>query len=212
MPTATTGYPALPPVIKLLLIANGLVFLAELRYAEVLVTWLALWPNEVLNPLGAPAGMPHFWPWQLITYGFLHGGLAHLLLNMYALWLFGMRLEYRWGSQAFALYYFTCLVGAALTQLLVAHLGGGPSEIYPTLGASGGVFGVLLAYGLTYPNDRLLLLFPPIPIKAKWFALGYGVVELVFGVTGTAAGVAHFAHLGGMLFGFLMLLYWRRTG
>jgi membrane associated rhomboid family serine protease len=141
----------------------------------------------------------------------LHGSLAHLLLNMYALWLFGVRLEHRWGSQPFTLYYLTCVVGAALTQLLVAHLNGEPSEIYPTLGASGGVFGVLLAYGLTYPENRIMLLFPPIPMKAKWFVIAYGAAELVFGVTGTAEGIAHFAHLGGMLFGFLLLRYWGRS-
>jgi membrane associated rhomboid family serine protease len=99
------------------------------------------------------------------------------------------------------------LVGAGLVQLSVAQLSG---EVYPTIGASGAVFGVLLAFGMMFPNTRLMLLFPPIPIKAKWFVLGYGALTLVFGVTGTMSGVAHFAHLGGMLFGLVLILYWGR--
>jgi membrane associated rhomboid family serine protease len=128
---------------------------------------------------------------------------------MYALWLFGSRLEYLWGARRFAIYYLTCVVGAALTQLVVSELAllqGTPA--YPVLGASGGVFGLLLAFGLLFPETELLLLFPPIPIKAKWFVLGYGVIELFAGVTGTVEGVAHFAHLGGMLTGWLLLSYW----
>jgi membrane associated rhomboid family serine protease len=129
----------------------------------------------------------------------------HILLNMCALWLFGTGLENLWGSRTFAVYYFVCVLGAALTQLLVQDMTG---QYSPTIGASGGVFGVLLAFGLFFPNQVLILLIPPMPIKAKWFVIIYGVVELAFGVTGTEDGVAHFAHLGGMLFGFLLLYYW----
>ncbi len=134
----------------------------------------------------------------------------HLLLNMYALWLFGSRMESVWGSQAFAVYYFFCVIGAGLVQLIVATVGASAGgTIYPTIGASGGVFGVLLAFGMTFPNERLMLIFPPVILQAKWFVLIYGAIELFAGVTGTEAGVAHFAHLGGMLFGFMLLQYWQ---
>lgn len=200
-------------VVAVLLLINGLVFLAELQNAGPLVQWFALWPYGLLAPAQAQAGAYPFWPWQVFTYAFLHGSPLHLLLNMYALWLFGTRLESLWGGSRFILYYLTCVLGAALTQLVVSEitlLQGGAA--YPVLGASGGVFGLLLAFGLRFPETELLLLFPPIPIKAKWFVLGYGAIELFAGVTGTAEGVAHFAHLGGMLAGWLLLGYWRGSG
>ena len=131
----------------------------------------------------------------------------HLLLNMYALWLFGVALENLWGSRTFAIYYLVCVIGAGITQIVTSSIAG---DYYPTIGASGGVFGVLLAFGLFFPNQVLILLIPPMPIKAKWFVILYGIIELVFGVTGTEAGVAHFAHLGGMLFGFLLIYYWQQ--
>jgi membrane associated rhomboid family serine protease len=119
-------------------------------------------------------------------------------------------MENVWGSRPFTFYYFVCVIGAALVQLYVATEGAREGGIYPTVGASGGVFGLLLGFGLTFPNERLLLIFPPVALPAKWFVLIYGAIELWAGVTGTLAGVAHFAHLGGMLFGFLLLMYWRR--
>lgn len=198
-------------VVSVLLLINGLVFMAEVSNAATLIERFALWPYGLLVPNVPPDGGYLFWPWQLVTYAFLHGSLMHLLLNMYALWLFGSRLEQAWGGRRFSVYYFTCVVGAALTQLAVSEIAllqGEPA--YPVLGASGGVFGILLAFGLLFPETELLLLFPPVPIKAKWFVLAYGTIELVAGVTGTAAGVAHFAHLGGMLSGWLLLLHWRR--
>jgi membrane associated rhomboid family serine protease len=201
----------LTPVVRTLLLLNGLVFLGELVYPAPLISWFALWPGGLLGGSGWGLGMPHFWPWQIITYAFLHGGLLHLALNMYALWLFGTRLEYVWGERVFTVYYFSCAIGAALTQLVVSELAllqGFPA--YPVLGASGAVFGLLLAFGVLFPETELMLLFPPIPIKAKWFVIGYGAIELFAGVTGTVAGVAHFAHLGGMVTGFLLLRYWRR--
>jgi len=197
----------------MLLLCNGLAFLAELLNGPPLIEWLALWPYGLLSPDDALAGTYPFRPWQIMTYAFLHGSVLHLFLNMYALWLFGSRLEYLWGGRKFAIYYFVCVVGAALTQLAVSEMAllqGGPA--YPVLGASGGVFGLLLAFGVLFPETELLLLFPPIPIKAKWFVLGYGAVELLAGVTGTVEGVAHFAHLGGMLTGWMTLLYWRGRG
>jgi membrane associated rhomboid family serine protease len=203
----------LTPVVRILLLINGLVFLAELGYAQTLIEWFALWPVRLIEPMTWEAATENFSPWQIVTYAFLHGGVVHLALNMYALWLFGARLEQRWGGRLFAIYYLGCVVGAALVQLVVSEIAliqGG--QAYPVLGASGGVFGLLLAFGLLFPETTLILLFPPIPVKARWFVLGYAAVELVAGVTGTQAGVAHFAHLGGMLTGWLLLRYWRSKG
>jgi membrane associated rhomboid family serine protease len=139
---------------------------------------------------------------------FFHGSVIHLTLNVYALWMFGSRIENLWGSKVFAIYYFVCVIGAAFIQLIVSSQG---QNHYPTIGASGGVFGVLLAFGMFFPHERLLLIFPPIPIQARTFVIMYGIIELWFGVTGTAQGIAHFAHLGGMLFGFFLILYWKRN-
>ncbi len=156
---------------------------------------LALWPLY----------SNYFQPWQLISYGFLHGSFNHLFFNMFALWMFGLPIEKMWGSRKFAQYYFICILGAGLVQLLVQYIGG---DIYPTIGASGAVFGLLLAYGVTWPNAKLFLIFFPVPIKAKWFVLIYGAAELIFGVTGAMPQVAHYAHLGGLFFGAGLLWRW----
>jgi membrane associated rhomboid family serine protease len=200
----------LTPVVQWLLLINGALYLAQQFLFAPLLIWFALWPLGLGDAAALGDGVPPFWPWQLVTYGFLHGNLLHLGLNMYALWLFGTRLEYLWGAQRFAVYYLVCVIGAALAQMAVSEVSlaqGG--EAYPVLGASGGVFGVLLAFGLTFPEARLMLLFPPIPIRAKWFVLIYGAVELAAGVTGTLEGIAHFAHLGGMVTGAYLLYRWR---
>lgn len=202
----------LPPVVVALLWGNGIAFLAQSLLGEGPFLALMLWPwgETLLGFDGASPVTIGFRPWQLLSYGFLHGGLAHLFFNMLALVMFGAVLEQTWGSRRFATYYFSCVVGAALVQLVVATWSvrnGSPP--YPTIGASGGVFGLLLAYGMLFPHHRLMLLFPPIPMKAWVFVLGYGLLELFLGVTGTQAGVAHFAHLGGMAFGFFLLQYWR---
>lgn len=199
------------PVVQALLIANGGMFLLEMYTGNRLIIPLALWPLGLSATTVFGSTAPHFQIWQLVTYSFLHGGIMHLLLNMYALWLFGSRMENVWGSKAFAFYYFVCVIGAALVQLIVATKSAATGGVYPTVGASGGVFGLLLAFGLTFPNEKLLLIFPPVVLRAKWFVLIYGAIELWAGVTGSVEGVAHFAHLGGMLFGFLLLLYWRRN-
>jgi len=194
-----TDNSAIPNVIFALLVANGVAFALQQLSPRFLIINFALWPVGVSN---SP-----FAPWQLITYGFLHGNLSHIFFNMFGLWMFGRDLERLMGPRRFLTYYFTCVVGAAIVQLIVAGTQGG---LYPTLGASGGVFGILLAYGLTYPNRMVVLIFPPIPMKAKYFVLFYGMFELYLGLSGGAPGVANFAHLGGMLFGFILLRYWAR--
>jgi len=193
---------AIPPMIKWLLIANGLGFLAQMYAMRPMLIHFALWPVD--GGYGAPA----FQVWQLLTYGFLHGGFGHLFFNMFGLWMFGRVVEQVWGQQRFLVYYLVCVVGAGFTQLVTLQLMN-PGEAVPTVGASGGLFGILLAFGMMFPNARVMLLFPPIPMTAKWLVIGYGALELFFGVTGTQAGVAHFAHLGGMAFGFGMITYWR---
>ena len=187
----------LPNVIFALLVINGLAF--ALTVLGFVPSTMALWPVD----------SQLFAPWQLLTYGFLHGGIGHIFFNMFGLWMFGRDLEHQFGSQRFLVYYMTCVVGAGLVQLLVAAVQGG---IYPTVGASGGVFGILLAYGMSYPNRTILLLIPLIPMPAKYMVILYGLLELYLGVSGNAPGVANFAHLGGMLFGLGLLLYWRNQG
>ncbi len=160
------------------------------------------------RPLGFmlwPLDSGVFAVFQLVTYGFLHGSFNHLFFNMFAVWMFGTPLERSWGSRRFALYFFVCVIGAGIVQLLVQTVEGG---IYPTIGASGGVFGLLLAYGVMWPENRIFLIFLPIPIKAKWFVLIYGGIELLLGFTRAMPGIAHFAHLGGMIFGAVLLYKW----
>ena len=192
---------AIPNVIFALLIINGVVFALQQLSPRFLMINFALWP-------AGPANSP-FMPWQLLTYGFLHGDLMHIAFNMFALWMFGRELELMMGPRRFITYFFTCVIGAGIVQLIVANFQGG---LYPTVGASGGVFGILLAYGLAFPNRTIMLMFPPIPMKAKYFVLVFGLLELYLGISGNAPGVANFAHLGGMLFGFLLLRYWTRGG
>ncbi|MBS0437549.1 MAG: rhomboid family intramembrane serine protease [Proteobacteria bacterium] len=186
--------PPLPPITQALLLINVALFAADLLFGRMLTALFALWP------LGT-----HFMPWQVVSYAFLHGGVGHLFFNMLGLWMFGSELERLWGGKRYLQFYFASVLTAALTQLLVGLLIGGA----PTVGASGGLFGLLLAFGMMFPNRIIMPLFPPIPMKAKTFVMVFGGLELLFGVTGTASGVAHFAHLGGMLGGFLMMRYWR---
>jgi membrane associated rhomboid family serine protease len=190
---------ALPPVTRAIIIANVIVFLLQFVAGNLIVSLFALWP----------VGDTLFQPWQLLTYSFLHEGFAHIFFNMFALYMFGTPLEAFWGSRRFAFYYVACVLTAAATELMVQNateVGG------PVLGASGGVFGLLLAFAWYFPKQRLMLLFPPIPMPAWLFVTLYGGIELVLGVTGAQPGVAHFAHLGGMLGGALAILYWRARG
>lgn len=198
----------LPPVTKALLVANALVFVLQQLLGDANFAPFMLWPlgGSSIDASAAPA----FMPWQLLTYGFLHGSFAHVAFNMLALVMFGAPLEYTWGNRRFLTYFLVCVVGAGLIQLAVAswtlQQGG---DAYPTIGASGGVFGLLLAYGMLFPNQRVMLLIPPIPMKARTLVIVYGAIELLLGATGLQPGVAHFAHLGGMLFGWLLIRYWR---
>lgn len=195
-----TPQSGLPNVIFALLVANGLVFVLQQMNPRPMTINFALWPATVQD---SP-----FMPWQLLSYGFLHGNLTHIAFNMFGLWMFGRELEYLMGAKRFLTYYMVCVVGAGFVQLLVAALQGG---LYPTVGASGGVFGILLAYGLTFPNRIVVPLFPPIPMRAITFVFLFGLFELYLGLSGGAPGVANFAHLGGMLFGFLLLRFWRKS-
>jgi membrane associated rhomboid family serine protease len=202
----------IPPVTRALLIANGLVFLLQSVLGDAIFVPFMLWPlggGADLLAGGGPMGAT-FMPWQLLTYGFLHGSFAHVAFNMLALFMFGAPLEYTWGNRRFLAYFLVCVVGAGLCQLLVASwMSRTTGAIYPTIGASGGVFGLLFAYGMLFPNQRVMLLIPPIPMKARTLVIVYGAIELVLGATGLQPGVAHFAHLGGMLFGWLLIRYWR---
>ncbi|HJV63057.1 MAG TPA: rhomboid family intramembrane serine protease [Albitalea sp.] len=178
-----------------LLLINVAAFFLDSLTGQLLSNWLALWP------IG-----PHFLPFQVVTYAFLHGNFGHLFFNMIGLWTFGSELERLWGPKRFLQFYAASVLAAAAAQLLVTWLLG---SFYPTLGASGGLFGLLLAFGMMFPHRTVMLIIPPIPLKARTLVIGYGALELFFGVTGTQEGVAHFAHLGGMLGGFLMIRYWR---
>jgi len=171
-------------------------FLLESVASDSMISRLALWPVQ--------AG---FMPWQLVSYSFLHVNLTHLAFNMYGLWMFGRELEYLLGRWIFFKLYFASVLSASALQLLVTSLTG---SIYPTVGASGGVFGLLLAYGMCFPNRIVILLIPPIPLPAWLFVMLYAAIELTLGVTGTQAGVAHFAHLGGMIGGYMIIRRWHR--
>ncbi len=194
----------MPPVTGALLAANFLVFMLQLAGAAPLVEHFALWPP----PTSGPRTGPDFELWQLVSYSFLHGSLLHLMFNMLALYTFGRDIERLFGSQWYLRYYFASVVAAALSHLVVTGWMGAPP--CPTVGASGGVYGLLLAYGIYFPRRTVLLLFPPIPLPARVFVVLFAALELYFGVTGTASGVAHFAHLGGMLGGWLMIRSRRR--
>jgi membrane associated rhomboid family serine protease len=172
-------------------------FLLQGRFSEYFLLW----------PIGSSEiGAPGFLPWQLLTYSVFHEGVTHLFLNMLGLVMFGADIERVWGRKRFLTYYFTCVFSAGVAQLLFAWFS---NMVYPTLGASGGVFGILLAYALLFPNRTVIPLFPPIPMPAWLFVTIFGLIELFEGFSGTNAGVAHFAHLGGMVGGWLLLRYGR---
>jgi membrane associated rhomboid family serine protease len=192
-------FPKLTPATRAIILVNVLVYLLERAARVPMEVHFALWP------LAMPEAL--FRPWQLVTYAFLHDPTTiwHIFFNMFALYMFGPALEQYWGGRRFLGYYLVCVIAAGVTQLAVEYVFGNGE---PTLGASGGIFGILLAFALLFPRTRILLYFA-IPVPAWLFVTGYAVIELFFGVTGRQASVAHFAHLGGMLGGALMMLYWR---
>jgi membrane associated rhomboid family serine protease len=240
------GFNILPPVVKNLLIINGLVFLATFSLSNVFKIDL----NSILGLYYVGSDM--FQPYQFITYMFCHGSFGHLFFNMFAFWMFGNAIENEWGPKRFLIYYFATGLGAAAFHQLVlyieaqsiisqlANLGMNPEAIKelihtgkyssdilqyisqdklyslygvynaPTVGASGSVFGILLAFGMLFPNALIYLYFA-IPVKAKWMVIGYGAIELWSGLSATPGdNVAHFAHLGGMIFGFILIKIWKK--
>lgn len=217
------GFSILPLVVKNLLIINGIFFLATIAMDTV-------WHVDLAKYLGLHyIGASDFRPYQFVTYMFMHGSFAHLFFNMFALWMFGNAIENTWGSKRFLIYYMVCGIGAGLVQELVQYIQYADAfvgydrvrisanqvvavadylNMLTTVGASGAVYGILLAFGMTWPNSRIYIYFA-IPIKAKWFVIIYGLLELFSGFRGVD-NVAHFAHLGGMIFGLILILYWRK--
>lgn len=222
-PYSPTGFKFLPTIVKNLLIINILMYLATITLDRFGIDMTSLFGLHFFKASG-------FRVYQFITYMFMHGSFGHLFFNMFALWMFGNTLENLWGSKRFLLFYMVCGIGAGLCQELVQYvqfatsladysnvnLGGqivsmdSYLNMMNTVGASGAVYGLLLAFGMMFPNSMIFLYFL-IPIKAKWFVIGYAVIELLLGLRGVG-NVAHFAHLGGMLFGLGLILYWRKNG
>jgi len=191
-----------PPVVKNLIILNVLVWVAQLVFQKQFLTArIALWPVD----------SPFFEPYQVFTHMFAHSdaGPIHLLFNMFMLWMFGKTLENVWGSKRFLTFYLLCGIGAAAAHLLIQYLTGGYSYV---VGASGAIFGVFAAFALLFPNTEMYIMFFPMPIKAKWVAIGYMALDL-FGGISQAPGdnIAHFAHLGGALTGVIIVLFWNKT-
>jgi len=186
--------PPIPSVTKTLMLVCTAVFCLD--YLVPLEGLFALWPFA----------SGQFMPWQVVSYAFLHGEILHLFFNMLGLWMFGSELERVWGDRRYLQFMLAGVLAAALTQLLVTWLSGSG---YPTVGISGGIYALLLGYGMLFPNRIIMPLFPPIPMKARTFVIVFGALELFLGYT-DRSGIAHFAHLGGMLGGFLMIRYWRR--
>ncbi len=210
---------ALTPVVKNLLILNGLAFLAQAVFDWLpagtmdaigpVIRWFALWPAGVPAAVGAPA----FYPWQIVTMAFLHGSFLHIAFNMFALFSIGPPVEAALGPRRFLAFYFVSVLGASLLQLAIVSYPfwtGAGSAIYPTLGASGGVLGVVAAFGILYPRATLFIFPIPFPIQARWLVPGAALISLYLGVTGKVGGIAHFAHLGGMAAGALFVVLWRR--
>ncbi|MGO4259954.1 rhomboid family intramembrane serine protease [Lysobacter sp. TAB13] len=204
-------FSSIPSVTRKLLIANVVVFLLQslLSLSESTrgwALWFEMWPWV---PSQFSVDGPGFMPWQLLTSGFMHGGVGHLVFNMLALVMFGASLEYEWGARRYAIYYFICLIGSALLQLLFASIAIYEGQLYLTLGASGAIYGLLLGYGMLFPNRRVTLLPFPIVLKARTLVIIYALASVFYGVFTTGTGVAHFAHLGGMIVGWFVIRYWR---
>ena len=211
---------SLPTVTKNLIIINVIIFVATLINQEFMIGTFALfYPTS-----------PFFHWWQVITHMFMHGGFWHIFFNLYTLLIFGCVVERIIGPKKFLLFYFICGLGAVALHLGVEYLqmqaymdsvaqGSAAAmqnietiKYTPTVGASGAIYGVLMGYAMLFPESKMTLLFPPVTLSAKWMVVAFAAIELLTGVTGLASGIAHFAHLGGMLIGWLMILWWRKRG
>jgi membrane associated rhomboid family serine protease len=190
----------MPAATGILIIAIVLGYVLQILFGPAMVEVFALW----INP-AAPLEQLVFAPWQIVSYSFLHGSGLHLGLNLFALWMFGADVERVWGSRRMLFAYFAAVLSGAVAQILAVFVSGDTGG--PMIGASGGVFGVMLCFGMLFPKRRIILLFPPIPMQARTFVFVYAALELFLGVTGTAEGVAHFAHLGGLVGGWLIYRY-----
>ena len=193
-----TGFSFLPVAVKNLLIINGICYLADVVMARLgvidLSYWLGIWTLQT--------GM--FRVWQPLTYMFMHGSFEHLFFNMFSLWMFGATLENVWGTKRFLFYYMVCGIGAGLISMLIPGY-------HVSVGASGAIYALLLAFGMMFPNGYIYLYFL-VPIKTKWFIVGMVVLELFEGFFRSSDGIAHFAHLGGMLIGFIIIMIWKKKG
>lgn len=189
-----------PPIVLNLIIINILFF-----FAELLLGGSGGFVTEFIAKLTLfPIDSGFFQPYQLVTYMFLHAGFSHVLLNMFGLWMFGSMMENLWGPKRFLIFYLACGLAAGIAQLL---LGNGPA-----VGASGAIMGLLVAYGYTFPNTQLFIFPIPFPIKAKWAVIGILALDIFGGISNSPAdNIAHFAHLGGAVIGFFIVLYWNRT-
>ena len=187
----------IPKAVKHIIIINILMLVLTYLNNPLMSKWFALNPITFL------------WkPWQLVTYMFMHGGLGHLFFNMYTLFIFGSVLENVWGTKKFLTFYFVTGIGAALVNIGVQYLTG---SFALTVGASGAIYGILMGYAMLYPDSMLTLIFPPVSMKAKWFVLIFAGIELLLGISNNPAdNVAHFAHLGGLVFAFLLIMFWKK--
>ena len=210
-------FQSIPPVTRNLILINILIFIATLFNENFMIGTFALF---------YPSSRYFRW-WQIITHMFMHGGLWHIFFNMYALFIFGVVVERIIGSKKFLVFYFVCGLGAAALHMGVQYLqmqsflsSASQSALEsivalkstPTVGASGAIYGVLMGYAVLFPDSKMTLLFPPVTLSAKWMVVIFAVIELFTGVVGFTDGVAHFAHLGGMLIGWLIIKWWRRRG
>ncbi|MDE7127252.1 MAG: rhomboid family intramembrane serine protease [Bacteroidales bacterium] len=210
---------SIPPVTKNIIIINVLIWImTELNQHFMIETFAMFYPSS-----------PFFRPWQIVTHMFMHGGFWHIFFNMYTLFIFGSVLERVWGTKKFLFFYFATGLGAValhtgvqwieaqnyMAQIAEGKAAGAASlhalKMTPTVGASGAIYGLLMGYAMLFPDTVLTLIFPPVSLKAKWFVLIFAAIELSTGVFGIGGGIAHFAHLGGLLFGWLIVLYWKRN-
>lgn len=208
----------IPPVVKNIIIINIIMFVITMLTHNFMYEKFALFYFQ----------SPFFRPYQIVTHIFMHGGFWHIFFNMYTLWFFGSVLENVWGGKKFFIYFLVTGIGAAMLHLGVMYLQADQLQkavemgnvvaynklqtlyMTPTVGASGAIYGLLLAYGMLFPNNTLQLIFPPVALKAKYFVLIFGAIELVLGITSPGSNIAHFAHLGGMIFGYFLIIYWKK--